>query len=120
MRNAEKLALYKKLVATRRVRLKSGKMPHTSLNGNIYSFLTKEGMLILRLGPDSRAALFEKYECEPIEQLSAEMTEYVVVPDALLTNPPELKKYFALSYAHAKSLKANPPKEKKKPTKKKR
>jgi TfoX/Sxy family transcriptional regulator of competence genes len=118
MKYAQKLALYQKLLATRRVRRKGDKMPHTSLKGNIYSLLTKEGTLILRLDPDSRAALFEKYECEPIEQLSAAMTEYVAIPDALLTNPRELKEYFDLSYTYAKSLKANRPKEKK--TKKKR
>ena len=120
MKYAEKLALYKKLVATRRVRRKGDTMPHTSLKGNIYSLLTKEGTLILRLDPDSQAALFKKYECEPVEQLSAAMTEYVAVPDALLTNPPELKEYFDLSYAHAKSLKANRPKKKKTKRKKKR
>jgi hypothetical protein len=39
------------------------------------------------------------------------MREYVSVPDALLANTGELKKYLALSYAYAKTLK---PKTKKK------
>jgi hypothetical protein len=39
------------------------------------------------------------------------MREYVSVPDALLANTGELKKYLALRYAYAKTLK---PKTKKK------
>jgi TfoX/Sxy family transcriptional regulator of competence genes len=113
MKYAEKLTLYEKLVATRRVRRK-GTMPHTSLKGNVFSLLTKEGTLLLRLDPDSQAAFFKKYESESTEQYSAAMTEYVVVPDALLTKTDELKKYFDLSYKYASSLKAKPTAKKKK------
>jgi hypothetical protein len=40
------------------------------------------------------------------------MKEYVVVPDAMLQKTKELQKYFALSYAYAKTLKPKPPKKK--------
>jgi TfoX/Sxy family transcriptional regulator of competence genes len=41
------------------------------------------------------------------------MKEYVEVPDTLLGNTRELKKYFDLSYAYASSLRAKPAKKKK-------
>ena len=40
------------------------------------------------------------------------MQEYVAVPDALLSKTKELQKYFALSYAYARTLKAKPSKKK--------
>ena len=36
------------------------------------------------------------------------MQEYVAVPDALLRNTKELKKYLDVSYAYAKTLKLTP------------
>lgn len=38
------------------------------------------------------------------------MKEYVAVPDALLKKTKVLQKYFALSYAYAKTLKPKPTK----------
>ena len=41
------------------------------------------------------------------------MKEYVVVPDSLLENTKELKKYLDLSYEYARTLKPKPTTEKK-------
>ena len=47
---ARTLELYDRLVATNPDLKRKGKtMPYTSLNGHMFSFLTKEGMLALRL-----------------------------------------------------------------------
>jgi TfoX/Sxy family transcriptional regulator of competence genes len=114
MTYAEKLALYEKLVATNPdVPRKGDTMPYTSLNGNMFTLLTKEGTLILRLDPDNQAAFIKKYGSKLPVQYGAVMKEYVEVPDALLTKTRELKKYFDLSYAYASSLKAKPTKKKK-------
>ncbi len=114
MTYAEKLALYEKLVATNKKVSRTGDTtPYTSLNGNMFSLLTKEGTLILRLDPDSQAAFIKKYEL-PDQYGVAATTEYVEVPDALLAKTRELKKYFNLSYRYAASLKAKPTKEEKK------
>jgi hypothetical protein len=114
MTYAEKLALYEKLVATNPdVPRKGDTMPYTSLNGNMFSLLTKEGTVILRLDPDNQAAFIKKYKSKLPVQYGAVMKEYVEVPDALLAKTRELKKYFDLSYAYATSLKAKPTKKKK-------
>ena len=47
---AEKLALYEKLVATNpKVERKGAAVPYTSLNGHMFSYLSKEGKLALRI-----------------------------------------------------------------------
>jgi hypothetical protein len=40
------------------------------------------------------------------------MKEYVAVPDALLKKTSELRKYLAMSYEYAQTLKAKPTKKK--------
>lgn len=42
------------------------------------------------------------------------MKEYVAVPDSLLANTKELKKYFGASYAYAQTLRPKPTTKKKK------
>jgi TfoX/Sxy family transcriptional regulator of competence genes len=111
---AEKLALYEKLVATNPdVQRKGDTMPYTSLNGNMFSLLTKEGTLILRLAPEEQSAFLKKYKSKLPVQYGTVMKEYVEVPDTLLAKTRELKKYFDLSYAYAQSLKPKPAKKKK-------
>jgi hypothetical protein len=101
-----KLALYDKLVATQKgVERKGVSVPYTSLNGNMYSFMTAKSTLALRLSDADRLAFEKKYKTKPVVQFGALMKEYVAVPDALLAKTAELKKYFQLSLAYAKTLK---------------
>ncbi len=110
----DKLELYKKLVATNpSVELKGATMPYTSLNGHMFSFLTKSDKLALRLPTAERQAFLKKYQTELCEQYGTVLVEYVEVPDALLKKTQELKKYFGLSYAYVGSLKPKPTKQKK-------
>ena len=112
---AEKLELYEKLVALNpSVERKGDTMPYTSLNGHMFSLLTKEGWLALRLPTGEREAFLKKYKTKLCEQYGVVMKEYVVVPDALLLKTRELKKFFDLSYTYLKSLKPKPTKAKKK------
>ena len=110
---AANLDLYEKLVATNpSVDRKGATMPYTSLNGHMFSFLTKEGKLALRLPTQERESFLEKFKTELCVQYGSVMKEYVVVPDALLTKTQELKKYFDISYAYVGSLKPKPTKKK--------
>ncbi len=112
---AEKLALYEKLVATNpNVERKGATMPYTSLNGHMFSFLTKTGALALRLPTDERDAFITKYKTRLCEQHGRIMQEYVEVPNALLKKTRELKKYFDVSFAYVGSLKPKPTKRAKK------
>ena len=111
---------YEKLVATNpSVAWKGATMAYTSRNGHMFSFMTKEGTLALRLAAGEREAFLRRYRTQLCVQYGTVMKEYVDVPDALLQKTRQLKKYFDASYAYVSSLKPKPTKKKpKKPNKK--
>ena len=103
---SDKLELYEKLVATNpNVQRKGATVPYTSLNGHMFSYLSKEGKLALRLPAAEREAFLKKYKTALFEAYGCVMKEYVAVPDAMLKNTKELKKYLEFSYEYAKTLK---------------
>lgn len=106
---SEKLALYEKLVATNpRVERKGATVPYTSLNGHMFSYLSRTGTLALRLPAGERDAFLKKYKTRLCAQYGIVQPEYVEVPDALLSKTRELKKFFDLSYEYVASLKPKP------------
>src|SRR6266404_1015552 len=103
---AESVALYVALLATNpAIERKGATMPYTSVNGNMFSLLTADGTLALRLPTSEREAFLKKYKTTLCEQYGAVMKEYVRVPATLLSNTRQLAKYFALSCQYARSLK---------------
>jgi TfoX/Sxy family transcriptional regulator of competence genes len=115
---AQKLELYEKLVATNPdVERKGATMPYTSVNGHMFSLLTKEGKLALRLPPEKRDAFLKSYKTRLCEQYGTVLKEYVEVPDELLRTTRELKVHFDVSYAYASALKPKPTTKKKPSTK---
>jgi hypothetical protein len=110
---AETLALYEKLVATNPdVERKGAAVPYTSANGTMFSFLTANGTLALRLPPDQLEPFFKKFNTTHPVAYGKVMTDWAAVPDFLLANTAVLKKYFDLSFQHAvnKKTKAKSPK----------
>jgi TfoX/Sxy family transcriptional regulator of competence genes len=103
---AAKVELYDKLVATNPdVERKGAMMPYTSVNGNMFSYLSKEGKLALRLPADMREEFLKKYKARLCEAYGVVQKEYVEVPDSVLASTRELKKYFDASYEYVSSLK---------------
>ena len=101
----EKLELYEKLVATHpHVDRKGATVPYTSLNGNMFSYLSKEGKLALRLPIKDREAFLKKYNTRLCEAYGIVQPEYVEVPDSLLASTYELKPFFECSYNYVASL----------------
>ena len=106
---AASLVLYEKLVATNpKAERKGATMPYTSLNGHMFSLLTREGWLALRLPSEARDAFLKKYRTKLCMQYGTVMKEYVQVPDDLLKKTQELRKYFDVSYTYVGSLKPKP------------
>jgi hypothetical protein len=57
---SDKLELYEKLVATNpKVERKGATVPYTSLNGHMFSYLSKDGKVALRLPPADREAFLK-------------------------------------------------------------
>jgi TfoX/Sxy family transcriptional regulator of competence genes len=108
-----KVDLYDKLIDTNPEIARKGKsMPYTSLNGHMFTYLSKSGSLGIRLPKEEREAFLEKFNTTLYESHGAIMKEYVTVPDGLLENTEELKKYLNLSYEYVKTLKPKPTKKK--------
>ena len=106
---ADKLALYEKLVATNpKVERKGATVPYTSLNGHMFSYLSKEGRLALRLPAPEREAFLRKYNATLCSSYGVVQPEYVEVPDALLVKTRELKPFFDAGYTYVSSLKPKP------------
>ncbi|MBV9156816.1 MAG: hypothetical protein JO097_11190 [Acidobacteriaceae bacterium] len=104
--NPDKLALYEKLVATNpAVQLKGASVPNTTLNGHMFSYLTKDGKLALRLPEGMREEFLKKYKANLCAAYGKVQPEYVEVPDAMLGKTSELKKYFKASFDYVSSLK---------------
>jgi TfoX/Sxy family transcriptional regulator of competence genes len=103
-------ALYHKLIATiPEIERKGDANPYTSLNGNMFTLL-HQSRLAIRLPDNEREKFLKKYKTSLFQAYGTDMKEYVAVPDDLLPNTKELKKYLELSYSYAKTLKPKPTK----------
>ncbi|HYK52676.1 MAG TPA: hypothetical protein VEV38_04020 [Candidatus Eremiobacteraceae bacterium] len=108
---SDRLALYEKLVATNpKVERKGDTNPYTSLNGHMFTHMTPEGDLAIRLSDDDRDAFVKKFKAKPYVSYGVIKKDWVVVPEALLKKTTELAKYFDLSYKYVKTLKPKPAK----------
>jgi hypothetical protein len=105
----EKIALYEKLVATNPKAVRKGDtIPYTSLNGHMYSYITKEDVVALRLPAGIREEFLKKYKTTLVTSYGVVQKEYAAVPDSLLQKTNELKHYFDISFEYTSSLKPKP------------
>ena len=103
---ADKIALYEKVVALfPEVERKGDNVPYTSLNGNMFSYLHKDGTMALRLPEKAREDFLKEHKAKLMVAYGVVQKEYVAVPPKLLADAKAMKKYFSLSYEYAKSLK---------------
>ena len=111
----DKLTLYDELIKTiPDIERKGVKLPYTSFNGHMFTFLSESGILAIRLPEDKRDAFIKKHDASLMEAHGAIMKEYVAVPEGLLKNTAELKKYLDISYDYVKTLKPKAQKKSKK------
>jgi hypothetical protein len=102
----ERIALYDKLVQTQPdVERKGKSMPFTSCNGHMFSFLSPTGVLFLRLPEKEKEAFIKKYKSSAARQHGKILMEYVEVPEKLMKDFAEVKKYFSISYEYVRMLK---------------
>jgi len=80
---------------------------YTAVNGNMYSIISKHGVVGIRLPGDERRAFMATYGAELFRGDPAwpPAKEYVAVSDELLERTDELAPYLARSLAHALTLK---------------
>src|SRR6266853_1466762 len=108
--SSQKVALYEKLIATiPNLERKGDANPYTAINGNMFTLLHQSSRLAIRLPQDKREEFLKKCKTTLFEAYGCVMKEYVAVPDAMLKNTKELKKYLEFSYEYGKTLKTKAP-----------
>ena len=71
----------------------------------MFSRLDPSGKMALRLPAGEREEFLKKYKTTLFHAYGIVQKEYVTVPDALLNNTKELKKYFDISVRYVRALK---------------
>jgi hypothetical protein len=102
---AEKLAQYETLLSTTNIKRKGDVHPYTSLNGHMFTYLDQTGVMGLRLPKEEVEKFLKKYDTTLFKSYGVIKKDYVTVPDKLLANTKELKKYLEVSYEYVKTLK---------------
>ncbi len=106
----DRLGCYRKLAALFGLTVKGKANPYTAINGNMFTFLDKSGVLCLRLPKAEREVFMQAHGTGPVEQYGTVMKEYVSVPEAMLSDEALLRVSFAQSLDYARSLKPKPTK----------
>jgi hypothetical protein len=102
----DRLKLYDMLIESDPEIERKGKtVPYTSLNGHMFTFLSKEGIIGLRLSKEDRLEFIQKFNSKLMIQYGRVMKEFVEVPSDLLTNAKTLSKYLKKSINYILTLK---------------
>ena len=95
------------------VQRKGATMPYTALNGNMFSFLDKEGRLSLRFSKEEQEAFIKEFDSTHSIQHGAVMNGYAIVPEKVFNDAELLKSHFSKSLAFVKTLEPKVSKKKK-------
>jgi len=111
---AETVRLYEALIATLPgVQRKGAALPYTSLNGNMFTILSRKGVMGMRLSPADREAFLKDHGASLYSDYGTVMPEYVAVPGDLLADTERMIPYVAASLAYAQTLRPKPTTKKK-------
>ncbi|MGI9666042.1 MAG: hypothetical protein ACR2N2_02930 [Acidimicrobiia bacterium] len=107
----EKLAIYRDLIdEIPDLQLKGKTMPYTSMNGNMFSFVSKEGILAFRLSKDRQAEYLDEHPGTTVEQYGATMRGYVEVTEVVLDDKQTTASLWSDCVANARTLDPKPTK----------
>jgi len=105
----DNVALYEKVIGRIPDIERKGKTsPYTSINGHMFSFLSKEGVMGLRLSKGDRENFILAFEGKLMEQHGRLMKEYVEIPNDLLADTERLSSYLEKSLDYVSALKPKP------------
>ena len=71
----------------------------------MFTYLSKAGVMALRLPEKDREAFLKKYSTKLCIQYGVVQKEYVEVPDDLLQKPKALVSYLKISFAYLNAMK---------------
>ena len=87
---------------------------YTAINGNMYTMISKHGVVGIRLPEPERSAFLDEHSTDLFRGDPAwpPAKEFVAVPDDLLADTATLKPYLELSLRYVRTLKPKPDKPK--------
>ncbi len=101
------------VAATKGAELKGATMPYTSVNGNMYSFLDKRGVMAIRLGSNDCETFLSEFAAKPyVHETGTVLREYVTAPASLLNDPNKAAAWLGKGFSYANTLKPKPSKKK--------
>lgn len=106
----EALDAFRRMVAgVDGVELKGAAAPYTSINGHMYSAMSKASRIGLRLPKQELEAFLMKYDAELFEPFPGfRQKTYVAVPESMHENTRALRKYFRMAYEYVAGLAPKP------------
>jgi hypothetical protein len=83
---------------------------YTAINGNMYSIISKHGLVGVRLPPDERAAFMTEHGTDLFRGDPAwpPAKEFVAVPEAMLADTPRLAALIGRAFGYTQTLKPKP------------
>ena len=112
----DKVSLYRQLLeSVEGVDTKSNfGSAYTAINGNMYTIISKHGVVGIRLPEPERSAFLKEYSTDFFRGDPAwpPAKEFVAVPDDLLADTDALRPYLELSLRYVRTLKPKPGKTK--------
>ncbi len=101
----ERLKQYDDLIAYFSDIERKGKTtPYTSTNTYMFSFLSKDGTLALRLSQEQITEFNKKHNTVNVIQHGRILKDFVAVPEELFSDLESLKTYVELSFEHTNGL----------------
>jgi hypothetical protein len=107
------LEIYEELIIKHpEIKRKGKRLPYTSIKGNMFSFISKEGHIGLRFSEESVHNYMDTYGFVKFVQNDKVMEDYVQIPDDFLENE-LLDELFTECCEYAATLQAKPQSKKK-------
>ena len=102
---------YDRLIeAVPEIERKGKNMLYTSANGYMFSQISREGFVGIRLPKEEQELFIEKFNTVLFKSYGAVMKDYVQIPSGLLDDTELLKVYLKMGYDYVMSLKPKPTK----------
>ncbi|WP_240838025.1 toxin-antitoxin system YwqK family antitoxin [Acidaminobacter sp. JC074] len=101
----DKITQYDLLISKLGVERKGKTSPYTSVGGNMYTMLRKDGVLGIRLSKEDRDKFMADYDASAFENYGAKIKEYVEIPESVFYDTDLMVKLLKKSLDYTKTLK---------------
>lgn len=106
MTREEKVKIYDAIIEAHPESTRKGKNnPYTSMNGHMYSMVTKEGQVAIRMSKDVRAKYMEEVNPKEVVTYNTMMKEYIEISEELLQDQQAVLSLLDQSIEFIKTLK---------------